>query len=254
MLTRAHLDAVRRYEIARVLALVPEPRGRLLEIGAAGGFQAALLAPHFAAIEAVDLPRSIPSSATAFPVQPYDGHRLPFPDGSFDMVFSSNVLEHIAHVEAFQAEIRRVLKRGGRAVHVLPTASWRMWTILAHYLELPLRLAARLRPTPAQSPGAFGAEAQQPAGHRSRFPSLGALVERRHGERGCTVSELYLFSRPAWTALFRRNRFAVEMVEPLGLFYTGYALLGEGLGLPARRKLARVFGSATMLYVLRDAS
>ena len=98
MLTRAHLDAVRRYESERVLALVPTPRGRLLEIGAAGGFQAQLLAPHFAEVEAIDLPQSIPAGTKAFPVEPYDGHRLPFPDRSFDLVFSSNVLEHIAHV------------------------------------------------------------------------------------------------------------------------------------------------------------
>jgi SAM-dependent methyltransferase len=152
MLTREHLDALRRCEIGRVLSLVPSPRGRLLEIGAAGGFQAALLAAHFDRVDAVDLPRSIPGDALAHPVQPYDGRRLPFPDRSFDVVFSSNVLEHIAHVEAFQAEIRRVLKPGGRAVHVLPSASWRLWTILTHYLDLPARVVARFRPAASPPP------------------------------------------------------------------------------------------------------
>lgn len=252
MLTRAHLEAVRRYEIEQVLALVPAPRGRLLEIGAAGGYQAALLAPHFAAVEAVDLPQSIPHRAAAFPVKPYDGRRLPFADHSFDVVFSSNVLEHIAHVEAFQAEIRRVLKPGGRAVHVLPSASWRLWTIATHYLDLPARALARLRGASGDD-GSGAPAARDGTAAPGRSPVLNALFEWRHGERGSTLGELYLFSRPAWTALFRRAGFAVETVRPLGLFYTGYALLGGRLGLPARRKLARMLGSATVLYVLRDA-
>jgi len=258
MLTRAHLDAVRRYEIERVLALVPAPRGRLLEIGAAGGFQAALLAPHFAEVEAIDLPQSIPPGATAFPVKPYDGRRLPFPDRSFDLVFSSNVLEHIQHVEAFQAEIRRVLKPGGRAAHVLPSSTWRLWTIATHYLDLPARVVMRLRSssfeTAAAQPPRDDAKESSHGGARVSANILNMLLERRHGERGTTLGELYLFSRPAWTRLFRRNGFVIETARPLGLFYTGYALCGEGLGVPARQSLARRLGSATVLYVLRDAS
>jgi SAM-dependent methyltransferase len=186
-------------------------------------------------------------------VQPYDGHRLPFPDRSFDMVFSSNVLEHIAHVEAFQAEIRRVMKPGGRAVHVVPSASWRLWTIATHYLNLPVQAVVRLggRSSSERDPTG-GSRGEVIRSGRSRI--LNALFEWRHGERGTTLGELYLFSRPAWTALFRRNGFAVETVAPLGLFYTGYALCGERLSMAARRKLARALGSATVLYVLRDAS
>jgi ubiquinone/menaquinone biosynthesis C-methylase UbiE len=41
---------------------------------------------------------------------------LPYPDGSFDRVFSSVMFHHLAHDEKQRAlrEIRRVLKRGGR--------------------------------------------------------------------------------------------------------------------------------------------
>jgi SAM-dependent methyltransferase len=251
MLTRAHLDSLRRYEIDRVLALVPDQRGALLEIGAAGGFQAALLAQHFDQVAAIDLPPSIPAGATAFPVQPYDGKRLPFPNSSFDVVFSSNVLEHIPHVEAFQAEIRRVLKPGGRAVHVLPSASWRLWTTLTHYLDLPTRVLARFgsRPEPAGEAPVAAPISPRP-GLGARLGNL--LFEYRHGERGTTLGELYLFSRPAWRALFRRNGFVVERAVPLGLFYTGYSLCDSYLDVRTRRSLAAVLGSATVLYVLRD--
>jgi ubiquinone/menaquinone biosynthesis C-methylase UbiE len=41
---------------------------------------------------------------------------LPFADGEFDLVVSGLVLEHLRELGSFFAEIKRVLKLGGRAV------------------------------------------------------------------------------------------------------------------------------------------
>jgi ubiquinone/menaquinone biosynthesis C-methylase UbiE len=48
----------------------------------------------------------------------FDGHTLPFPDNSFDLVFSACVFHHIPHAEhlALLEELRRVLKTGGSCV------------------------------------------------------------------------------------------------------------------------------------------
>lgn len=43
----------------------------------------------------------------------YDGEALPFPDATFDHVFSSEVLEHVLATDQFMSEISRVLKKGG---------------------------------------------------------------------------------------------------------------------------------------------
>lgn len=51
------------------------------------------------------------------------GERIPFPGGFFDVVFCTNVLDHVASPDATLAEIRRVLKPVGRfvlAVEVFP--------------------------------------------------------------------------------------------------------------------------------------
>lgn len=47
-------------------------------------------------------------------------HHLPFPDESFDMVFASWVLEHLAEPEKVMAEIGRVLQPGGLFVFITP--------------------------------------------------------------------------------------------------------------------------------------
>jgi SAM-dependent methyltransferase len=44
---------------------------------------------------------------------------MPFPDNSFDIVFSHGVLHHIPDILAAQKEIARVLKPGGQLIAML---------------------------------------------------------------------------------------------------------------------------------------
>ncbi len=57
-------------------------------------------------------------AATADPrITFYDGHRLPFADQNFDVVYSFQTFEHIQSIPHTFAEIRRVLKPGGSLIH-----------------------------------------------------------------------------------------------------------------------------------------
>lgn len=49
-----------------------------------------------------------------------DPYRLPYPDATFDVVTSSSVLEHAQNTKECFAEIKRVLKPGGVAMHLYP--------------------------------------------------------------------------------------------------------------------------------------
>jgi SAM-dependent methyltransferase len=49
-----------------------------------------------------------------------DGTRLPFPDGTFDRVFSFGSMEHFPNIPAGFAEVYRVLRPGGRLVTAVP--------------------------------------------------------------------------------------------------------------------------------------
>ena len=72
------------------------------------------------------------------------GGRLPFPDGSFDLVVNNQVMEHVADLDAALAEIRRVLRAGGLALSIFPARDvWREGHIgipFAHRLPRGSRL------------------------------------------------------------------------------------------------------------------
>lgn len=60
------------------------------------------------------------------------GEQIPYPDREFDLVFSDNVLEHLADPGAVFSEVYRVLKPGGMFLAKTPN--------LLHYMPLIARL------------------------------------------------------------------------------------------------------------------
>ncbi len=119
--TEPFLEQLRRAELRLVADILQRhgcaPGCSILEIGGGTGWQARDLERAGYKVRSVD----VEAKPGVFPVELYDGHRLPCEDASCDVIFSSNVLEHVAHIDAFQAEMRRVLKPGGIAVHLMPT-------------------------------------------------------------------------------------------------------------------------------------
>lgn len=61
-----------------------------------------------------------------------DGQSIPYPDASFDLVFSDNVLEHLDEPDKVFAEVWRVLRPGGLFLFKTPN-KW-------HYMPLISRL------------------------------------------------------------------------------------------------------------------
>lgn len=96
---------------------------QVLDLGCGTGRHTKWLAEEGAVVTAVDFSegmlaeakRNVPSPNVTWVV--HDLHRpLPFDAGMFDLVVSGLVLEHIRELDPLFAEVRRVLKPGGRAV------------------------------------------------------------------------------------------------------------------------------------------
>jgi len=140
--------------------LIPfdELRGRdVLEIGCGTGVHARLLAEAGARLAAIDLTptaveltrRRLALHGLDADVREADAEALPFPDGSFDFVWSWGVIHHSAHTERVVAEIARVLRPGGRLAlmvyHRSSITYWIQYQLLRGVLGLRL-----LRESPAE--------------------------------------------------------------------------------------------------------
>ena len=245
------LERIRRQELGRVKRWIP-PAARVLEVGGGSGFQAALLASSGCDIVAIDIagtpgPTKLGFQKQYWPVQVYDGHHLPFGEAAFDVVYSSNMLYHVEDLPGFLAEINRVLRPGGLALHLLPSASWRLWTNLTYYMDLFRLVGLRLRRQGTRGLG-------QPVTGGAKRPLIPRfrrmLLPSPLGPSRNTTAELFRFRRARWLEVFRRAGYVQIETAGGGLFYTGH-LIFPGLPFSIRRVMAKVLGSASHEFVMR---
>jgi SAM-dependent methyltransferase len=94
----------------------------VLDVGCGLGLTDTYLEPHVGQLTGVDVSDSMVEGAAqrnpSVKYTTYDGHRLPFENDRFDLVFAINVVHHIDPVRwtAFLAELLRVTSTGGITV------------------------------------------------------------------------------------------------------------------------------------------
>lgn len=122
------VDAAERFlgsqEWEAVLGLLPPPGGRALDLGGGNGIASYALARSGWEVVAAEPSSSSVTGGRAI----YDllqvaglppavvaavGERLPFPDATFDVVYSRQVLHHVGDRVALCREVRRVLRHDG---------------------------------------------------------------------------------------------------------------------------------------------
>ena len=243
------LNVLRRAELDQLLDYMPST-GRVLDIGSGTGFQAKALSERGFTVEAVDLASSQYRDHAVYPIRVYDGCSLPFPDRYFDVVISSNVLEHVANPVALHTDIHRVLKSDGYSLHVLPSTVWRFWSTVAHYVALARHCVARWTNPPASV-------AARPWWKRVVDIAqyiISELLPEAHAWKSSACRELWTFSHWAWKQYFVTYGYHVMAIHPLGLFYTGRMIVGPRWSLSGRRVAARWLGSVAVLYKVKTRS
>ena len=119
------------HELAALLASNADPEDRVLDVGCgAGNSYARPIAERVASYKGVDasataveLARCAGLDATVID----DAASLPFPDDDFDLAICIEVFEHLFEPHRAAAEIRRVLRPGGRLVASTPNSLyWRL--------------------------------------------------------------------------------------------------------------------------------
>lgn len=124
---------------------------RLLDVGCGGGLLATKFAEAGAAVTGVDL--SVSSVATGLrhardrniqiEFAAARGESLPFADGEFDAVVSSDFLEHVTDLDSVVAEIARVVKPAGLFLYETVNRTLRARIVTVWLLERVLSLIPR---------------------------------------------------------------------------------------------------------------
>ncbi len=122
-------DTLFRQRILRHLT----PSSVMLDLGAGAGIVAAMdFRGHAGRICGIDLDPRVTENPFLDEGLVTDGASIPYQDATFDIVFSDNVLEHLADPVNVFREVARVLKPGGRFLFKTPNRT--------HYMPLISRL------------------------------------------------------------------------------------------------------------------
>lgn len=116
---------------------VPEARtgGTALDIGCGDGYWSDRLKSKHYTVTSIDIPREYPNEDwdAPYPETKYidAGKKLPFQDNTFDLVWSTEVIEHVQDFRTMLSEIDRTLAPGGQAVVTTPNSFFWLHYVLA---------------------------------------------------------------------------------------------------------------------------
>lgn len=249
-----HIHAIRAEELERVLRHYGYcfHEKDLLEIGSGSGFQLKILSSICRSSAGLDIPSSGYREHRVADVRDYDGRSIPFPDASFDIIFSSHVLQSLTHERELYGEMQRVLRPGGIAVHVVPTSILRFWSSVFHY---PAKAQLVLRKFLSRaSPGTgSGSETTAKSSRRLLRVLVNMLFLHRLGTKGNWFTEHFIFHSRTWRRRLAGYGWMVERIDPLKLWCSGYRMVGGRLSMRGRDRLARTLGSSSMVILARPA-
>ncbi len=242
------------------MAAVEMPLGdldakRVLEIGPGAGGHSALFARHGAVVTAVDITQArAEATAAKFKLlgveergcraMQGDAEALPFPDGSFDIVYSNGVLHHTTSTERAMDEVFRVLKPGGLAVIMLYCkSSWHYWINMFLCVGLLKGKAFGGGNWLGQATEWGGKEAQTVENPITRCYTAGGIRRLLDRFENLTMrkGEFYFYLIPKLGKLYRRWQ-----IKRYGTHPGGYLVYGEPWPMqsPLERWLGRIMGFA----------
>ena len=220
----------------------------VLEIGSGTGFQLKLLKQYFGTVNGIDIGNSNYSKELQIePVTIYDGTTIPFANETFDVVFSSNTMEHVVDLDALENEMKRVLKPGGICIHIIPSHVWKWWNTFFHYPMLYKSVKHYFDRKKISDTQKNTGSLREKSNNKLLVLISNVFYPPLHGERGNRFSEIWYFRPTWWKQHFIKNNWIINTIQPTGVYYSGHYITKNS----NRKKLSAQLGSACYTFVLR---
>jgi SAM-dependent methyltransferase len=204
-----------------------------LEIGAGDGYQSHLLLKYIKRLTCTEYYEDSFSQSNmisgveyrTLDVSDIDEH---FANRKFDIIFSSNVLEHITSIESVIPKFGSKLKDNGIMIHVMPNRTWKFLHILIWYFMLPNIIRKKL--FNHNKSGVKRDFEWKKSGNNPNASQIGVDENRRvlsklfptpHGVSVNNFSEYLSFGKKFWIKVFENSGFEVVEVRKLQ-FHTPY--------------------------------
>jgi SAM-dependent methyltransferase len=233
---------IRNGELATALDFFPNEKNlKILEIGGRDGYQAEIISKKGYNVTSIDINPLFPQF---HPVQKGNINKLNFREKSFDIIFSSNMLQEIQNIEEAFIEMRRVLKKDGIIIHIVPSSWWSLFTNFLHYCLIPKYLIKSKKFQQIfNSDVRKEKEKDQKIGNlESSKKNLKRLFFHPLGTNTSFIHEVFYFSKYNWKKLFEQNEFKIIDKKNCPYLYSGYAIFKFKF-VNLRKSCARFFPS-----------
>lgn len=227
-----------------------------IEFGCGDGFQSGLLKKMCHHLISTDLngkrlDPSLKHPEVVYALEDADAISSELLKKRFDFVFSSNLIEHLAHPDHLLQAIRVILQSDGYVVHVVPARGLKLSYLLLFYVSLMDLFLDRIvdfvqgkkffQGNPAVSENNINAVIPK---KQSRWFRL--LLPQIHGNYTSHYKEWRSWSKKSWSHMFEQNGFSIEKIIP-GPVYSGY-----GFGWDTLRALLEKIGfTSEHIFILR---
>ena len=253
-----YIHTIRKEEIKRAFSLIPVKKfNNGIEFGAGDGYQTTLIEPMCSKFVSSDL--NFKRLKDEFKIigvdyKAYDADALSgmFNSGIFDLIFSSNLIEHLSNKKIFLQNTRKMLSFDGYVIHIVPGRMLKITYLLLFYPNLLLLFADRL----------IGIFKKKPIfrGTTNNFENNINLnkvnkinkwkrifLPQIHGNYKTHIEEWQSWSKNSWQKLFEDSGYAIMSC------IKGPAVSGYGFGWNHLRNMLEKLGwAAEYIFILKN--
>lgn len=240
------LHFIRNAELETALKKFPvEKNIKILEIGGGDGFIAKKIHDLGYKIISID---QIPKYPQYFLVSTGNASKLNFESETFDIIFSSHVLAHINDIEMFFSESKRVLKKNGLMIHIVPSTAWSIGTNFWHYILLP-KFFIEWKRSKIIATNNSNENIKIDKKEKIMTRIINVLFLHPLGVNPSFIHEFYYFSKHRWKKVFSQ-KFKIMNIENGPYFYSGHNILKNKF-LWIRRMLAKTGFTGSFCFILK---